>query len=291
MFSRALRICDPAHQDEEITHIFKTFENLGYPHFFIRNCLSKSRKRYYNPNPKKSYTGNDNNLCLPYSKDLASAQNMINAINPSIDKENSIQLSFRYRNTIRNKLVKNRSLEKDKDVGVYCIPCLDCKQCYIGESGRGLNIRLEEHRRACRLGDKYSAVATHSLHVGHRIGFRESNVVYKSQDRSTRRVVEGALISLNDTFINNKSGTKEDIYTNSLICKSIGIKDYCNISATFRIAASPLSSQVLVPPADAGPLNTGAYAVHPPEGPIPLEPPDAVSINVRPRRSARLNNP
>ena len=52
-----------------------------------------------------------------------------------------------------------------------------------------------------------------------------------------RRVVEGALISLNNTFENNKGLTKEDTYINEIICKKAKIHNYKNLSAKLSSAA------------------------------------------------------
>ena len=139
----------------------------------------------------------------------------------SNDKD--ICLSFKCSNTIRNKVVTSKHGNYCEAV-VYCTPCLNCDQSYIGESGRGLGKRLEEHKRACRLGNSYSAAATHTLNTGHRIGFNNVKIVYKSKNRNQRRVIEGALISLNNTFENNKGNTNEDKYFNTQICSFAGIK-------------------------------------------------------------------
>ena len=119
---------------------------------------------------------------------------------------------------------------------------------------------MAEHKRACRLGNNYSAVATHSLDVGHRVDFKQSSIIYKCHDRNRRRTVEGALISLNKTFHNNKGSTKEDKYINSVICETIGLKNFYNISATISSAASPLFPQVSV--RSFGPPDIGTYADH-----------------------------
>ena len=192
-------------------------------------------------------------------------------------------------------MVRNRFSEENTDVGVYCLPCLECPASYLGETGRKLGIRLEEHKNACRLGKDYSAVVAHSLGAGHRIGFNEAKLVYKCQDRSIRRLVEGALISLNKTFDHNTSATKEDRIVNSLICHSLDIKNYCNIRATIcTAAASPQSPHVTgVPTPPSATDGTDAY----PEVPsIPPEPPDRVPVPTSPihnnhnqlRRSERI---
>ena len=292
MFSRALKICDPPYLDQEIDHILLTFKNLGYPQFFLRKCLSRANRQWYNPRPPRNSPNHNNYLTLPFSSEFINIQKSISNVNTKTPGKENIDLAFKYSNTLRNRLVRNNSKINDKKVGVYCIPCLDCSLCYIGESGRSLPIRLEEHKRACRLGSNYSAVASHSLDVGHRIGFKQSQIVYNSRDRNTRRTVEGALISLNNTFANNKSGTKEDKYINSQICKTVRIKNYCNISATLCTAASSLSSQVSMTVPYGNAHDTGAYDATP-EGPISPEPPDMQDIpndHVITRRSSRLRN-
>ena len=138
------------------------------------------------------------------------------------------------------------------------------------------------------MSSSYSAVATHTWDLDHRLGFKQSTIVYRSSDRNIRRTVEGALINLNNTFINNKGSTKEDRYTNTLICKTAKIRNYDNISATLRTAASPLSPQVSPIPSLLGGHDTGTYAV-PRARQIPPEPPDdALPLRPSLRRSTRL---
>ena len=87
----------------------------------------------------------------------------------------------------------------------------------MGETGRGLSVRLEEHRRACTLGQENNAVAIHSLSLDHRINFKNSKIVYKEPNVTKRRVIEGALIHSSNTFKHNKPFHKEDdIISNSI---------------------------------------------------------------------------
>ena len=104
--------------------------------------------------------------------------------------------------------------------GIYIIPCIDCTQVYVGETGRSLDIRMVEHKRACRLGYENSAVANHTLNIGHRINFNKAAIICENNNISHRRVIEGALINKLDTFIDNKSFSQEDIISSHLICKA-----------------------------------------------------------------------
>ena len=106
----------------------------------------------------------NNNITLPYSSKLESIKNTIDYFSSSSSNiVNSLSLSFEYPNTIRNKLVNKSCKIGNKESGVYCVPCLQCNDCYIGETGRSLAVRLDEHKQACRMGNGYNAIAIHSV--------------------------------------------------------------------------------------------------------------------------------
>ena len=142
-------------------------------------------------------------------------------------------------------------------MGVYSIPCKDCNYRYYGETGRKLSVRLEEHCKDCRLGLQTSMVAKHTLKLGHRINWGSAGIILKENDVGKRRVVEGALIHLLETFENNKSFTQEDVITNILICKSAKINlNSFSIAPTAR-AFSLSSTQVLADASSSPSSSTG----------------------------------
>ena len=57
--------------------------------------------------------------------------------------------------TLRHLLtnVKDRDEPNNRQGAVYKIKCSDCQASYIGETGRNLNTRLTEHKRATKNGD------------------------------------------------------------------------------------------------------------------------------------------
>ena len=290
MFSRALRICDPLYIDEELFHIEKSFIKLGYPPHFIRKCQFQARKKWYHPEPRaRNFI--ENNLTLPFSHELEHIRYKTEKYNTSCNMGKSFSLSFRYSNTIRSRLINNSSRIGDKTKGVYCVPCLDCPLGYLGETGRSISIRLDEHKRACRRGDRDNAIVTHSLVEDYRMGFNRASLVYSSNNIGIRKSVEGALISLNSTFKSNKSSAKEDSFTSYMICSSLKIKQYCNIVATISPAALPLSSQV-DELAHCGTHDTGTYADPMLKPPRP-DPTDAIqlrhSLTLRARTNANVN--
>ena len=65
--------------------------------------------------------------------------------------------------TLRQLLtnVKDRDEPNNREGAVYKIKCSDCQASYIGETGRNLNTRLTENKRARRNGDANNSL----LHI------------------------------------------------------------------------------------------------------------------------------
>ena len=124
-------------------------------------------------------------------------------------------------------------------------------------------------------------IAAHAWETNHRIDWENSKVIYKSNNIGKRRVVEGALIGLLDTFDNNKAFTSEDPITNLLIIQSLNIKLNPFIAAPD--ARSTSSSPVQVLGLVATNPNAGADAVI-------MEVPEDATQNSTIRRSLRLAN-
>ena len=215
MVTRALRICDPVYLDEELLHIKSVFEKLEYPKYFVENSFSKAKRNFYNPNNERKKFSSINSIVLPFHQSLVPVKQFLDRNKRSENKD--VSLVFNYKNSVRSQLVRNRS-NTNESSGVYSIPCKDCNKRYFGETGRKLSTRLEEHRRDCRIGSEKSMVAKHSLEVGHRIDWEKASVIFKNNKIGERRVVEGALIHLCETFEGNKSFTQEDSLTNLLVC-------------------------------------------------------------------------
>ena len=61
---------------------------------------------------------------------------------------------------------------------VYRVPCGSCDMSYIGETGRTLQLRIKEHRRALTNGDPcMSALAGHAINHRHNIAWENVIVV------------------------------------------------------------------------------------------------------------------
>ena len=63
--------------------------------------------------------------------------------------------------TLRRLLtdVKDKDEPEHRQWVVYKIKCADCQATYIGETGRNLTTRLNEHERATKKGDLNNNIA------------------------------------------------------------------------------------------------------------------------------------
>ena len=83
----------------------------------------------------------------------------------------NIRTCFKPHKTLRELLVHPKDFIQDnkKKGVVYSIPCEDCDSVHVGQTGRTLEHRVKEHKRAlCSLDDNIYAVAEHSIKHEHR---------------------------------------------------------------------------------------------------------------------------
>ena len=84
------------------------------------------------------------NLYLPYEKGISEQiANFSKKYNVKVihTKCNSLK------NTLRQKQIENIDEQNRPQETFYKVSCNDCDKFYIGEAGRKLNIRLNEHKR------------------------------------------------------------------------------------------------------------------------------------------------
>jgi hypothetical protein len=79
---------------------------------------------------------------------------------------------------------------------------------YIGQTGRSIETRVKEHQRHIRIAHpEKSAVAEHSINLGHRIQLHNTSILAKKSrcmDRFIREVID---IELHPNNINREDGS------------------------------------------------------------------------------------
>ena len=93
----------------------------------------------------------------------------------------------------------------------------------------------------------------------HKIDWEGAKLIYKSNNISERRAVEGALINLANSIEGNKSFTQDDYFINYLVCKS-ALKNFnLNKSNSATSDAAALSPAQVTEMQVASPV-AGVYA-------------------------------
>ena len=206
LLSRAERICSTqSERDEEVRHVTTTLKNNGYPAHIIRRHGQVRRRDENREEPKVT-------VVLPYVRHVAESIRRI--LSPL-----GIRTCFKPHRTLKNYLVRPKDpVPSDLLKGVvYTIPCLDCSQRYVGQTGRTLQHRVREHKQAYAAANSInSAVAEHSIQECHRINWEGAEVLATKPGLYQRGYVESWHIRENTSSMNRDKGMLPDIY-NSLI--------------------------------------------------------------------------
>nr|VZI50936.1 unnamed protein product [Spirometra erinaceieuropaei] len=72
----------------------------------------------------------------------------------------------------------------------YRVQCNSCEANYVGETGKRLQIRVDEHIRAVRRVDPLSLVAEHCADFGHTFAFQGAKILGRGNDRVARETIE-----------------------------------------------------------------------------------------------------
>ena len=114
---------------------------------------------------------------------------------------NKNKIIFSYPNKLSNKLVNvSQKTESKSHAGVYTIPCNHCDKIYVGQTGRNINTRILEHKRAVRYAQSNSAIFNHIQEENHTIDWNNTSLVFKSNCSYRRKILESVYISQTNNF-------------------------------------------------------------------------------------------
>ena len=197
LFDRASRlVTKPRCTASEKRHVHAALTANGYPTPFIRRS---SRPKVNADTERVEYKSF---AVLPFMDGVSGQLRRIL-------EGHGIRTVFRSSTTLRNHLVHPKDPVPPGRRGgvVYEIPCGECDQVYIGETGRPIGERIKEHQRDVRLScvDR-SAVAEHAWGAGHRPNWDDVRCIDHEPHWYTRRVKEAIHIRLRHNNINRDSG-------------------------------------------------------------------------------------
>ena len=187
----------------------------GYPLEWIQTAIRKWRPNHI---PQESNVREREGITwikIPYIPKVDRV--LKKAINgPGIKLTNSVS------KTIGSSMQKNREQksisreqngspspeEKDKyscKGVVYAVPCKGCHNVYVGQTGRKLQSRIKEHKRAVDNKVKSNAIAKHFIEEAHSPAFENTKIVHVETNPSRRLALEGYTIAANHSRLTNIS--------------------------------------------------------------------------------------
>ena len=108
---------------------------------------------------------------------------------------------FQQMRTLRSLLTRVNGPQKHADKGVvYQIPCAQCDEVYIGETGRPLKTGITEHKRAVSMGDIRNANAVHCMKTNHCMNWDAATVVDRDSRWRERMIKESIRIRKRKTI-------------------------------------------------------------------------------------------
>ena len=190
---RAQLVCDSRDSlADEREYLDNVFSKNNYNRDFVRRNIYRAQPNVTNNNATPVTTAT-----IPYIK--GTSETIARILQPY-----NIRVAHKPITTLRQLLtnVKDKDEPKDRQGAVYKIKCCDCQATYIGETGRNLNVRLTEHRRATRNGDLNNNIAEHHLQTNHRIDWDSAECVTYSTNYYQRIVLESWFTNLEQTPLN-----------------------------------------------------------------------------------------
>ena len=200
---RARTVCSNQHLlQEEEDHLNRALKRYKYPNWTLSRANIHQRKKNdtnQGTNNTTSQRGSNNRpyIVVPYIQSMGESCK-------KICRKHGVNTYFKGGNTIKDLLVhpKDRDTILQKSGVIYRFKCgrADCRQEYIGESGRTFAERFREHMKAP------SPVHDHHNISGHEVSLDNFSIVGREDQSIARTIKEAILIRVNDPSLNRNIG-------------------------------------------------------------------------------------
>jgi hypothetical protein len=187
--------------------ICDALQQCGYPNWAINKAKKDKEKQQQKKETRKKADDNQSKglVVIPYVEGLSEKVSRV-------FKKHGFATAMKPHCTLRNMLVHPKDKRNPLQTAeiVYEIPCQGCPKSYIGESGRLLGTRLDEHKKEANkvsaksytraykkasVDEQYkSAITEHVASSNHVIGWEEVKVIDKEAHKTTRWLKEAIWI-------------------------------------------------------------------------------------------------
>ena len=191
-FLRALRVCSPEFLEEECQYIYDTFRRLRYPPHIIRRCRERATNIMQSPTVER-----------PRPRWVVLPTGNTASVLSRVMTSDKMKIVCGTSKTIRDITRPKKVSSGEAIAGVYVIPCGQCDKKYVGETARGLNIRVREHKYACHIWDTNNACYGHRYSHGHSMAWGNAHMLAEVTDKIRRKCLEAGVIQNYPTIEQN----------------------------------------------------------------------------------------
>ncbi|XP_015120759.1 uncharacterized protein LOC107043690 [Diachasma alloeum] len=171
---RALTISHPQYLEAEVQHLDKALNNNGYQSKQVHGVLHRLKNKNSAESEPADKVEHQKTAVLPY------LQGTTDRISKVLQKHD-IRTIFKPPTKIGQMLPSTKDRRPPLSLpGVYKIPCSSGK-VYIGEIGRWISTRINEHQRCAKNGHiSQSVLAEHWMDTGHSIQYDKTKMLASS---------------------------------------------------------------------------------------------------------------
>ncbi|UYV71235.1 hypothetical protein LAZ67_8002334 [Cordylochernes scorpioides] len=174
-------------KQRETNNIISNLMSSGYPTNFIL-------RHFHNPSRTKIYDNYKSICTIPYSLQSIKIARELKNFGIRTYFSNTPSIGTILRNPITKDNTPRNTLQRNN--AVYSIKCNDCDSVYVGETGRYIKDRIQEHDRNIRHNDPKSLIVQHISQTGHSFNTTDPRSHYSNIPHKHKRLVVEALLSL-----------------------------------------------------------------------------------------------
>ena len=243
-YLRAYRICSQEKLEEELEYVKEAFKKLKYPEGMIASCRRKAKRIASRNNPETGSKTEEKCIVVPWSHRSEGIDNQLGKVGYKV---------VNGRNTrIGDMVARKGGRDANKNSVIYCVPCSGCPKAYFGESGRGLDKRLREHKADIRAHRLSNSLALHAQECGHLPHWQGAVVLDEGLEKKSRRMIEAAYIATRDS-LNHREGFFKLANTTAAMVLSTRVERHSNrVRGRDKISQTRISLAVEVRSSDVG---------------------------------------
>lgn len=202
LIDRAIKLTDAKERHNTIAIVKQILVKNHYPTWFINKMLKQRTDKHYNTLQSEERGEQTMKfVSTPYIPCLSEK------LTKTLNKHN-IRLAYQPRSKIKHtvfSMLKDPIPKgKSKNV-VYAVPCgTDDGKIYVGQTGRMLETRINEHKTNVRKKEAKTGLVQHHIDEGHNFNFDATEILERIENQESRTIAEAFHIKLlgSDTTVN-----------------------------------------------------------------------------------------